>query len=913
MARRKKNSQKPATRSNVPESPLLQETCEGQRSGLDDDMPDEMEEVFKDSMVDFPEMGNRGPMEIDEESSGGKRNEENRKEMTAGESEFQSQAKDKWTQFRSLLPNQGGAKLKFEEPLVREGQRIAQVDLEEIQVETSFWNSAVLCMVLGASPPFAVFEGFIKRIWATRDLVLEVGVLHFDRKPVIVKPLSADLDTLKAVKTVPVWIRLPGLGLKYWGTKCLSALMSTIGNPILVDKVTKDRTMVQFARVLVEKRQNGEEETKQDPVDQKSLSEDKDAPSGGIDVDAQKLAANEVSESQEVSKQHGHLADSMKQVDKLDKNSSDRSNSEWTTPKRVGGKKKTTLKAQNKLKNSYSALQEKVLEVTNLGLSTTRALLETKLRGDKIEKMMSSFFIGWSYFSGSASEGRILLIWQRHWVTVEVLKESDQLIHVCVKEVKSNKMFYVMFVYDRVGGRTITTLELVDAQNWRALGLVDELRSGGSHYTWTNKQANEDIIYSKLDRIFKNEEWLDLFPQAEAIFNWEMLSDHCYCIIKSGTTINCGMKPFRFFNLWIEHGNFKDIVMQSWCKPSKGYGLDRIVRKLGRLQIVLRKFNKNTVGDVAQNYILAKDNYQASQLSLQSRKAKLIGFVMLIERFDDVVAHFVNHFRKIMGSQSNASVPIQHSCFRLGHRLSLDQQIGLVRPFTSKEVKYSLFSIISIKSLGPDGYRPGFFKAMWSDIGAEISEAIFDFFERGILPEEDIIKGYKRKNISPRCVMKIDLSKAYDMLDWNFLEGILIEFSFPNKFIKWVMTCLKDPAYLILMNGRIQGGFRGQKGLRQGDPISPLLFELAMEYCTQLLCQASMGKGFRYHSKCKPLKIVNLCFADDLVIFCKGVSNSVQIMKDCFTEFCLAFGLSANMEKSQVYFGGLLKVRLINC
>ncbi|XP_062075202.1 uncharacterized protein LOC133779231 [Humulus lupulus] len=87
---------------------------------------------------------------------------------------------------------------------------------------------------------------------ATRDLVLENGILHFDRKPVVVRPWTTELDHLKLVKSVPVWVRLPGLSLQYWGSKCLSALVSTIGNPILVDKVTKDRSMMQFARVLVE-------------------------------------------------------------------------------------------------------------------------------------------------------------------------------------------------------------------------------------------------------------------------------------------------------------------------------------------------------------------------------------------------------------------------------------------------------------------------------------------------------------------------------------------------------------------------------------------------------------------------------------------------------------------------------------
>ncbi|XP_062113231.1 uncharacterized protein LOC133824364 [Humulus lupulus] len=315
--------------------------------------------------------------------------------------------------------------------------------------------------------------------------------------------------------------------------------------------------------------------------------------------------------------------------------------------------------------------------------------------------------------------------------------------------------------------------------------------------------------------------------------------------------------------------------------------------------MVLRKFNKNTVGDVAQNYISAKDNYQAAQLSLQSnphsaelqREEMLAGKIFayyartyenflrqkskvnwirygddnttyfyaclkqiraancitpvvaesgqLIERFDDVVAHF----RKIMGSPSNASVPIQQSCFKLGHRLRLDQQIGLAKV---------LPSLIN------------------QNQGVFVKNRLL---AHNILILQDIIKGYKRKNISPRCVMNIDLSKAYDMLDWHFFGG---------------------HPHCVLFSSQVY---------QVGDDLfeGPFLFD-PNEW---LLCQASMNKSFRYHPKCKPLKIVNLCFADDLVLFCKGVSNPVQILKDHFTEFCLAYGLSANMEKSQVYFGGL--------
>ncbi|XP_062103629.1 uncharacterized protein LOC133814720 [Humulus lupulus] len=275
MARRKRVHQKPATIDKGREK-LGSEEVGGESLAVDDAEPStEMEDIFKDTMADFPEIGGslKGDLNMDRASvspSGLKWSEQE-----DYNNDFLNQAKDKWSSFKDLLPNQGGARLQFEEPLIQDGHRIAQVDLEEIVVEASIWNSAVVCMVLGANPHFAVFEGFIKRMWgklgieriarlnaghtlvkfrdeATRDLVLENGVLHFDRKPVIVRPWTTELDHMRLVKSVPVWVRLPGLGLQYWGTKCLSALVSTLGKPILVDKVTKDRSMMQFARVLVE-------------------------------------------------------------------------------------------------------------------------------------------------------------------------------------------------------------------------------------------------------------------------------------------------------------------------------------------------------------------------------------------------------------------------------------------------------------------------------------------------------------------------------------------------------------------------------------------------------------------------------------------------------------------------------------
>uniref|UniRef100_A0A803QHW8 DUF4283 domain-containing protein n=1 Tax=Cannabis sativa TaxID=3483 RepID=A0A803QHW8_CANSA len=104
------------------------------------------------------------------------------------------------------------------------------------------WKSAVICMVLGANVPAVVFEGFLRRIWghlgivkiarmtkgltmvkfndeAMQDDVLENGMIQFDRKPVIVRPQSSDLNMVRLVKSVALWIRLHNLGLQYWGKK----------------------------------------------------------------------------------------------------------------------------------------------------------------------------------------------------------------------------------------------------------------------------------------------------------------------------------------------------------------------------------------------------------------------------------------------------------------------------------------------------------------------------------------------------------------------------------------------------------------------------------------------------------------------------------------------------------------------
>ncbi|GJZ33767.1 RNA-directed DNA polymerase, eukaryota, reverse transcriptase zinc-binding domain protein [Tanacetum coccineum] len=91
-----------------------------------------------------------------------------------------------------------------------------------------------------------------------------------------------------------------------------------------------------------------------------------------------------------------------------------------------------------------------------------------------------------------------------------------------------------------------------------------------------------------------------------------------------------------------------------------------------------------------------------------------------------------------------------------------------------------------------------------------------------ILIAQELLRGYNKKNGPKSYAMHIDIQKAYDTMNWNLLEDILEKFGFPNKMVKWIISCITSYAFSICLNGEIHGFFKGGRGLRQGYPISPL-------------------------------------------------------------------------------------------
>ena len=177
-------------------------------------------------------------------------------------------------------------------------------------------------------------------------------------------------------------------------------------------------------------------------------------------------------------------------------------------------------------------------------------------------------------------------------------------------------------------------------------------------------------------------------------------------------------------------------------------------------------------------------------------------------------------------------------------------------------------------------------------------------FVPGRLAYECVHAIRKRKRKKPLCAVKLDMMKAYDRVEWAFLQRMMEHFGFAQGWIDMIMRCVRSATFCVKLNGGLSRGFSPSRGLRQGDPLSPYLFLFCLEGFSALLKKAQEEGSIRGVSfgSTSP-QVTHLLFADDSVVFLEGSHDNMVMLKDILLRYEEASGQRVNLEKSSIFFG----------
>ncbi|KAJ8419453.1 hypothetical protein Cgig2_030899 [Carnegiea gigantea] len=339
-------------------------------------------------------------------------------------------------------------------------------------------------------------------------------------------------------------------------------------------------------------------------------------------------------------------------------------------------------------------------------------LLETKVKVKNIEKVAASIFHGWNWvhnFSLNAT-GRIWVAWHPRAFDLEVLHLSEQFIHCRVIQLSTQRKFTVAFVYgfnqehlrgqlwsdlfsisqnmtdawcilgdfntilykeDRFEGDAITDHDIRELQNCINQCELHEMPNSGAYYSWTNKS-----IWSRIDRLFINGYWHSQFNYTHAKYMASGFSYHSPLLVHFPSSF----KPQNNFPV-LRYVSIIESTLPKTPSPNK---IEQLWNFLTQLKPLLRRLNRDSNGDPVENF----------------------------EQVDEMMVKF---YRSLLGTHINHRTPLRKEVLEAGPMLSLEQQVGLCRPFTDQEIKSAPFFIPNNKSPSPDGYNSGFFKPTWTD------------------------------------------------------------------------------------------------------------------------------------------------------------------------------------------------------
>jgi hypothetical protein len=151
--------------------------------------------------------------------------------------------------------------------------------------------------------------------------------------------------------------------------------------------------------------------------------------------------------------------------------------------------------------------------------------------------------------------------------------------------------------------------------------------------------------------------------------------------------------------------------------------------------------------------------------------------------------------------------------------------------------------------------------------------------------------------------LKLDMSKAYDRVEWAFLVEVMKKLGFADRWVELIMTCVTTVKYSVLINGEATGRICPSRGLRQGDPLSPYLFLLCTEALSAQLTKAErIGLLIGVPTSPRGPRINHLFFADDSLLFCRATPAEWHRLEGILELYERASGQMLNRDKTSIFF-----------
>ncbi|KAK3225942.1 hypothetical protein Dsin_005804 [Dipteronia sinensis] len=149
--------------------------------------------------------------------------------------------------------------------------------------------------------------------------------------------------------------------------------------------------------------------------------------------------------------------------------------------------------------------------------------------------------------------------------------------------------------------------------------------------------------------------------------------------------------------------------------------------------------------------------------------------------------------------------------------------------------------------------------------------------------------------------IKLDMSQAYDRVEWVFIEMMMLRLGFSANWVNMIMGYVRTMSYSFILNGEVTGFFRPTRGLRQGVPLSPYLFLICIEGLSSLINKAHANgsiTGFKCRGSGRT--ITHLFFTDDSLLFSQGLDSNCLVIRGILDDYASASCQLVNVSKSVI-------------